>query len=104
MLESLEEFTKRVEEGTCGCVVSILRVKNGFQSVAKWKSYQDCDYCDLKLNVLISNKSKTASIIGELQWLLRFQLQAKKLCVLPILYSFIYICFKSDINILTFVL
>ena len=60
------------------CVKDILRIKNGFKNILNWKNKYDCQYVDIKLNLLICNKNGN-SIIGEIQFLLSWLLNAKKM-------------------------
>ena len=72
------------------CMKEIIRVKNGFTEIKNesWKlSLNSFNYTDIKYNILIetakkrkSHKAdKTTCIIGEVQFLLRFMLNAKKM-------------------------
>ena len=79
LVAACNAFKEKVKNNDAGCVVSILRIKNGFKKISNWKTYKDCQYTDLKASVLIANESRTRSIIGEVQFLLNWQLKAKKL-------------------------
>ena len=57
----------------------ILRIKNGFSNIIKsWKSYQDAEYCDIKLNLIYTDSNGNGMIV-EAQFLLKFLLKAKKM-------------------------
>ena len=60
-------------------VTEILRIKNGFNSVLNWKSFENAEYCDIKLNVIIYDETLNMSIIGEIQLLLEWLLKSKKI-------------------------
>ena len=62
-----------------GCIKEILRIKNGFKNILNFKSFEDSQYCDIKFNVSIYNDHLDTCIIGEIQFLLKWQLYAKKL-------------------------
>ena len=51
-----------------------------FKSLPEMKKVSKYNYCDIKMNVLIEYKSnfnqKTVAIIGEIQFLVRWMLQA----------------------------
>ena len=69
LLEWLEKFLNLVDNGKIECLTKILRIKNGFKDILNWKSIKDAAYCDLKLNVLYQNESKTESQIVEVRTL-----------------------------------
>ena len=84
LLDGVAIFSKCVENKKAGCIKAILRCKNGFKDFNfenNGKNKNDLsvyDYRDVKLNVLIKyNRSK--SLVGEIQFLLKFALMAKKL-------------------------
>lgn len=63
-----------------GCVKQILRIKNDFADIGdnSWNlDVNSFNYCDIKCNVLIEYNN--VKIIGEIQFLLGFMLDAKKL-------------------------
>ena len=81
MLQSLNQFIDEIESNKIESITKILRIKNGFSSILNWndKNIEDCNYVDLKMNVIFCNKNKTESQIVELQFLLDFLLKAKKM-------------------------
>lgn len=66
----------KVKTKDAGVVVDVLRIKNGFEAIKNWKTWQDCGYVDIKLNILISDGRH--AIIGEIQFLLKWLLDFKK--------------------------
>ena len=60
------------------CVIDVLRLKNGFNEILDWNDINDANYVDLKLNVLIHDSFTNINIIGEIQCLLKWLLDAKK--------------------------
>eukprot|EP01083_Nonionella_stella_P076109 207222_1 len=64
LLSALELFRNKIKYYQSGCIIDIVRDKNGFQEYVK-----SAQYADIKLNVLIKGKSN--NIIGEVQFLLR---------------------------------
>lgn len=82
-----------------GCIKGVVRVKNDFSDIGdnSWDLPIDAfGYCDIKLNVLIEYENKFR-IIGEIQLLLSFMVEAKKMvcfshvfCV--VLYVFVMVC------------
>ena len=78
MFDTLTAFIDKVNKGDCECVTEIIRIKNSFSGVLNWKSFKDCQYVDLKLNVIVHDKDRNVSIVGEVQWLLKWLLKAKK--------------------------
>ena len=81
LLIGLNSFVKQINDNKIDCFKAILRCKNGFQNVLTWKTFEDAEYCDLKLNLLFCsrNNDKIESQIVEVQFLLKFLLKAKKL-------------------------
>ena len=85
MIEAMNEFMTKVKNETGGCVIKILRIKNGFSKVKTWGSdINKYKYCDIKMNVIISNNSSSLDnykqcMIGEIQFLLKWTLKAKKI-------------------------
>ena len=67
-----------VKNGECGCVIDILRIKNGFNNILKWDNVNDSGYVDVKINVLIQDIKSKQTMIGEIQLLLSWLLIAKK--------------------------
>ena len=82
LVESLNSFIDKVKNNKISCIKSILRIKNGFNNILKWKSFKDANYCDIKLNCVyespMRNRNKPSQII-EIQLLLKFLLKAKKI-------------------------
>ena len=77
---TLNSFIKYVtQDKRSRIIIDIVRVKNGFNQVLNWQNSRDCGYCDLKLNVIIYNKDTKRSTIGEIQFLLKWLLKAKKM-------------------------
>ena len=60
------------------CVIKIMRIKNGFKNNVLWNSFEDCEYVDVKVNVLIYDKFSKQSQVAEIQFLLKWLLHAKK--------------------------
>ena len=59
--------------------IEVARIKNGFLKIGtSWKDYKDANYVDLKINVVFTD-STGAAMICEVQLLLDFLLQAKKM-------------------------
>ena len=81
VLNTLIEFDKNGEfiDGKHGCIRSIIRIKNGFNDILEWKSYNDCNYCDVKYNIIVYDKLTEQNMICEVQFLLSWQLKAKKI-------------------------
>ena len=69
------------------CISSIIRMKNGFNEMfgntseasLKSLSLDKFGYCDIKYNVLISGANKNGGLIGEVQFLVKYMLDAKKM-------------------------
>ena len=78
MLIGLNKFVNQIKNGEIDNIQEILRVKNGFSATGQWKSFDDAQYCDIKLNVLYRSKSGIGMIV-EIQFLLNSLLKAKKL-------------------------
>ena len=113
LLKTLNKFIDYVndknesqkENDNSGCeIIEILRLKNGFGDILNWKSVNDCQYCDVKLNVLIV-KDNNISMIGEIQFLLKWVSVAKKMghkyYSIVRKEDFIYDCnnlLKNDLN------
>ena len=80
MLQTLDAFCDLIYDEKCSfCVTEIIRVKNGFNDIVRWKSENDANYCDVKLNVIIFDKQTNRAILGEIQFLLKWLLKAKKM-------------------------
>ena len=70
------------KEKDVSCIESIIRIKNGFSSIAdeSWNcDLSQFDYADIKFNVNIRSSDKKCAIVGEIQFLLKFFLTAKKM-------------------------
>eukprot|EP01083_Nonionella_stella_P039281 106840_1 len=63
LLNALRLFANKVKYYQSGCIIGIVRVKNGFTEYVK-----QTQYADIKLNVLIKGVSN--NILGEVQFLL----------------------------------
>ena len=79
LLSGLKHFIAGVNGKKLKCVTEILRIKNGFGDILNWKSIQDCEYCDLKLNIVVFDENANNSMIAEVQLLLKWVLDAKKM-------------------------
>ena len=79
MLFVMDEFIEIVGNGNGKCIREICRIKNGFEQILKWNSFKDCNYCDIKFNVIIYDKDTKQSQICEIQFLLDWLLHAKKI-------------------------
>ena len=79
LFNGLIKFIDFVKNGKCGCVIQIVRIKNGFTNILNWDNVNSCEYCDIKLNVIIFDKETNQSMIGEIQLLLKWLLKAKKI-------------------------
>eukprot|EP01084_Bolivina_argentea_P297063 511711_1 len=72
LLNGLDLFIKKVTSYQSGCVIGIVRLKNGFTEYAKIGPR----YADIKVNVLI--KGKYHNIVGEVQFLITTMVNFKK--------------------------
>ena len=79
MLSVIKYFIDKIEANEAGCVIGIARIKNGFKNIIHWKEIKDCNYCDIKINVIIYDSLTNTSQIGEIQFLLKWLLKAKKI-------------------------
>ena len=79
LLKRLNEFIDQVEKKERESISKIVRIKNGFKNVSKWKTMNDANYLDVKINCIFNNKENTESQIVEIQFLLKSLLNAKKL-------------------------
>ena len=73
----ITNFIQLVGNHKSESIKSILRIKNGFQHVHSKMPLNEFNYCDIKMNVLIEYNKM--SIVGEIQFLLKFMLDAKKI-------------------------
>ena len=78
LLSGLNTFINNVKNDKIDNITKILRIKNGFNNILKWQSFNDAQYCDLKLNVIFNNQETNESQICEIQFLIKFLLKAKK--------------------------
>ena len=79
LLKDLNKFVEKVENNKVKCISKILRIKNGFKNILNWKSQNDCEYVDIKINALFNNQENNCSQIVEIQLLLNFLVTAKKM-------------------------
>ena len=79
LLNGLNCFVDAVNNKKSECLVEIVRIKNGFSDISNWESFEDAEYCDIKLNVIYLNEMKTEAQIVEIQFLLESLLKAKKI-------------------------
>ena len=84
LLDTLNKFINYIDskgenefENGC-CISEIVRLKNGFNDILNWKSMNNCQYCDVKLNVIIVKDNKI-SMIDEIQLLLKWVSVPKKM-------------------------
>ena len=92
MIESIEKFEKLIKKGKGGCIKSIIRCKNMFSiyndliikkastieeqtRLVQSLTLTNFRYCDIKFNIVIEHKNR--AIIGEIQFLIKFMLEAK---------------------------
>ena len=73
-LEALDDFQTKIKQNFFITIKSIVRIKNGFNAIKQWKSMNNAEYCDLKLNVIILDPINRINMIGEIQFLLRWLL------------------------------
>lgn len=74
-LKKQDSNVSDTENRSCGCIVDVVRIKNGFNDILSWQSVRDGQYCDVKFNVIIYNSDTNESQIGEVQFLLKFLLK-----------------------------
>ena len=74
MLQFLDNFEQKIEDGKAGSIKKIIRCKNG------WSIYNEQlpSYTDIKLNVLIRSSDGKKEIIAEIQLLLDVMSSYKK--------------------------
>ena len=71
MFDGINKFMQFVSQKQAKCVIKVLRLKNSFKHVLKWNDKSDSQYCDIKLNVLVSgagtkkSTSKVCMISGQ---------------------------------------
>lgn len=81
--------TKNDNPSTGVRIKQIVRVKNSFKNFLKWKSMDEYGYCDVKLNVIISN--------GKVAMIAEIQVTVSVLC------CFIWMQYDSDFVLCCFV-
>ena len=90
LLDGLNKFITDVNNGDNKYLSNIflskngiLRIKNGFKNIInKWESYNDAEYCDIKINLIYKNNisnENSQQMIVEAQFLLKFLMKAKKM-------------------------
>ena len=80
LLNGLNAFRLKIINKEISCILSIVRIKNGFSSIENdWKSMKDAEYRDIKLNCIYYDDTSQQCMIVEIQFLLSFLLKAKKL-------------------------
>ena len=93
LLNGCEKFKQHINSRGVSYIKNVVRIKNGFvnafgnsindeKEASSYKSVKSMDlssfdYCDVKMNVMV--KSQHLQLIGEVQFLLSFMLQAKKM-------------------------
>ena len=73
----INTFIDLINSGKGDSILKIVRIKNGFKNVSSKMSIEEFNYADIKMNLLIEYNDKR--IIGEIQFLLKFMLNAKKI-------------------------
>ena len=56
------------------CIKDIVSIKNGLKNIDDWKRVDDCQYCDIKMNLIIYHEFIKMSQICEIQILLKWLL------------------------------
>ena len=77
----LYAFIDKVKNKQGGLVADILRIKNGFKKIPKWRESDEIEnynYVDIKLNILINSEDGNTALVGECQFLLKWLLKSKK--------------------------
>ena len=81
LLNGIRTFNRLVTANETGCIIEILRIKNGFKDFKNLSDKNDdlkqYDYRDVKFNVLIAYGKM--ELVGEVQFLLKCMLLAKKI-------------------------
>ena len=72
MLDGLEDFIGKINNSEIGCLKEIVRIKNGFKNIAKWKNSKNAEYCDVKINAIFCNPKDGSQMIIEIQLLSLF--------------------------------
>lgn len=78
LCEEINDNKNGENSKNAGCLREIVRIKNGFSDIKNWKNESQCDYKDIKLNVIIYDETTDQSMIVEIQLLLTWLLKAKK--------------------------
>lgn len=79
LMIAIEEFEKMINENYAQCIKKIVRKKNGFASIDDESWNMDLflfDYKDVKLNIIVEHQGMR--LIGEIQFIPKFMLEAKK--------------------------
>ena len=71
LLTQLNKLVNDVKNGKIECIEEIVGIKNGFHKVNGWNKVTNCQYCDLKLNVVIWDPQTNTSMVVEIQFLLK---------------------------------
>ena len=80
MIEGINIFTKYIDENAHkGCIVSIVKCKNDFSQFLR--ANPKYIYCDIRFNVVICDRISGDAIIGEVQFILDWMLDAKRVCL-----------------------
>ena len=84
LLENINQFVKKIHNSEIKCISKILGVKNGFKDFLTWNRggnnyLNDCQYIDIKFYLLFTGQHYTGSMIVEVQFLLDFLNNAKKM-------------------------
>ena len=102
LLDGVNKFIDDVNKGNIKCFghkYCILRIKNGFSDCNKWKSLNEAEYCDIKLNIIYNNPNDlTKCMIIEAQFLVKFLLKAKKIGMF--LFCFVLLCFFFSFSVM----
>lgn len=64
MSTAVNSFIQQVSGNKMKCIKRILRIKNGFKVFKDSIKMEDCEYRDIKINVLIGNKNNSKQIMG----------------------------------------
>ena len=72
-------FVSKINAGRGNTIKKIVRIKNGFKNILNWNINQlsDYTYYDIKFNVIVEYNN--TAVIGEIQFLLDFMLEVKKM-------------------------
>ena len=60
----MSELKERIVSKKAGCIVDIARIKNGLSQIKEWETADDCQYRDVKFNVIIMDPVTKQSMIG----------------------------------------